>query len=489
MNLTPNLLHSLNRQQKIEAIKLLEEKLRRKKSARVIYFKPYEWQSDLYAAGSKYKQRLLMAANRVGKTYSAAVEVSYHLTGDYPDWWQGVRFDFPPDIWALGVTGEQIRDVVQKELFGDLVGDELEGTGAVPRNKIDHSSIIRSSQTKGLIKEVKVRHRSGGMSVCGLKSYSQGQHVLMGPSKDFIWIDEEPTDRTIYPQCLTRTGTGNKNEGGYVLMTFTPENGMTEIVSQFMNELKPGQWLKNVTWDDAPHLTDETKAQLLEAIPEYQREMRSKGVPLMGSGLIFTVPDSDIIVTPFECPDHYRVINGMDFGWDHPQAHVQLWFDADQDTVYLAREWRDREKDAVQAWAAVRSWSKGVPCAWPHDGLQHEKGGGEVLKEDYRKAGFLMLPEKATWPDGSNSVEAGVYQLLERMISGRFKVFSTCQNFLEEKRLYHRNDKGQLVKERDDVISAVRYAYMMLRNAIAMGATKQAIKPHIPLPIKPIGRR
>lgn len=101
----------------------------------------------------------------------------------------------------------------------------------------------------------------------------------------------------------------------------------------------------------------------------------------------------------------------------------------------------------------------------------------------------MMLAEKATWADGSNSVEAGVYQLLERMLSGRFKVFSTCQAFLEEKRLYHRNDKGQIVKERDDIISAVRYAYMMLRNAASMGATKTKQKPYIPQPIRPIGRR
>ena len=76
-----------------------------------------------------------------------------------------------------------------------------------------------------------------------------------------------------------------------------------------------------------------------------------------------------------------------------------------------------------------------------------------------------MLAERATWEDGTNGVEAGVQEMLERMQTGRWKVFSTCQNWLSERRLYHRKD-GKIVKKIDDVISASRYAYMMLRFAI-----------------------
>lgn len=137
--------------------------------------------------------------------------------------------------------------------------------------------------------------------------------------------------------------------------------------------------------------------------PEHEREARARGIPTMGSGRIFQIPEETIKCQPFECPDHFYVINAMDFGWDHPQAQIQLWWDKDADTMYLARTWKKKEHTAVQAWGAVKPWAQKIPTAWPHDGNQHEKGGGEQLKNQYSDAGFMMLPEHATWPDGGNT--------------------------------------------------------------------------------------
>tara|TARA_R110000868_G_C10972674_1_gene770767 strand:+ start:31319 stop:32761 length:1443 start_codon:yes stop_codon:yes gene_type:complete len=449
---------------KIEHIEIMEEQARRFRRRRMANFKPYPWQQKVFSSGAKNKQRLLMAANRVGKTYSAAIEVAFHVTGRYPDWWEGYRFQGPITCWALGVTGEQIRDVVQKALFGAFDEQGPDGTGAIPYEDI--AGFIRSSQTKDLLKDVQVRHQSGGMSKVSLKAYSQGQNPLMGDSIDLIWIDEEPVDPLIYPQCLIRTATGDQGRGGIVLLTFTPENGMTSLVAQFVESLQPGQDLINVTWDDAPHLTKEVKEQILAAIPAYQRKMRSMGVPVMGSGLIFTVEDDEITCDPFQIPQHWTIINGCDFGWDHPQAHVQLAWDRDADVFYVINAWRKSERDAAQAWTAVKGWAKHFPVAWPHDGLQHDKGGGEVLAVKYRQAGFNMLPQMATWPMGGNSVEAGVREIGDRMLNGTFKVFKNLSEVFEEKRLYHRDKKGHIVKLRDDLLCAIRYAYMMARFSV-----------------------
>ena len=416
---------------------------------------------------------MLMAANRVGKTYSEAHEFAYHATGLYPDWWTGIRFAFAPKMWALGVTGEQIRDVIQKELCGDVLDGENFGQGAIPLDRIIIDSIVRSPQTRGLIKDFKVRHVSGRESLISFKAYSQGQHVLMGAGIDFIWIDEEPEDEEIYPQCLIRTATGNRGKGGHVVLTFTPENGMTPLVCQFMEDIQPGQYLQNVTWDDAPHLSDEVKEQLLSAIPDYQRDMRTKGIPVLGSGIIFPIKDEDITCEPFECPDHFYVVDGADFGWDHPQAHIQLWIDMDQDITYVARGWRKSEHDSDMAWNKVKQWARNVPTAWPADGLQHEKGGGEQVKQQYSRSGFTMMEAHATWPEGGVSVEAGVWKMLQDMREGKLKVFSTLTEWFEEKRLYHRDDHQRIVKERDDLICATRYAYMMRRNAIPMSLVKK----------------
>ena len=463
----------MNRAALIEDIRVLEELQRRREFNQLSAFNPYPWQKEFYAAGLHNPQRMLMAANRVGKTHSAARELAYHLTGLYPDWWEGLVFEHAPRCWALGVSGEQIRDVLQTELLGDVLEGNNWGKGAIPRSLINTEDIVRSPQTRGLVKDVRIMHATGSYSSLSFKAYSQGQHVLMGSSIDFILIDEEPEDATIYPQCVVRTATGNRKKGGSVVLAFTPENGYTTLVGQFLDDLQPGQYMLNVTWEDAPHLSEAVKEQLLAAIPEYQREMRSKGIPILGSGIIFQVTDEQIMVPPFACPDHWLVINGMDFGWDHPQAHIQCWIDPDTQKFYVATEWKKSERDAVQAWTATKQWANAVPVAWPADGLQHEKGGGQQVRQQYKEAGFDMMEAHATHPEGGVSVEAGLWEMLQAMRDDQFKVFATCPEWLKEKRMYHRDDKGKIVKLHDDLISATRYAWMMRRNAIQMGTIKQ----------------
>jgi hypothetical protein len=121
--------------------------------------------------------------------------------------------------------------------------------------------------------------------------------------------------------------------------------------------------------------------------------------------------------------------------------------------------------------AAVKPWGDWLPWAWPHDGLQHDKGSGEQLKTQYGAQGLKMLPLRATFPDGTSGLEAGVSDLLDRMQTGRFKVFAHLNDWFEEFGLYHRKD-GLIVKENDDLMSATRYATMMLRHAVIRGARR-----------------
>jgi hypothetical protein len=156
---------------------------------------------------------------------------------------------------------------------------------------------------------------------------------------------------------------------------------------------------------------------------------------------------------------------GIDFGWDHPAGAVWTAWDRDTDTIYLTDEFRLRETSVPMQAPLLAAKGKWMPVAWPHDGLQHDKGSGEQLATQYRNMGVNMLPERATFEDGGNGVEAGISEMLERMQTGRWKVFSTCASWIEEFRMYHRK-AGLIVKERDDVISASRYAMMMIRFAI-----------------------
>jgi phage terminase large subunit-like protein len=451
----------MTRQEREELLLILEEKKKRKDENVIFSVSVYDWQKEFYDQGKVSKQRMLMAANRVGKTYSSCIELTYHLTGIYPDWWSGIKFNFPINAWALGVSGEQIRDVLQNEMFGQLGREGFTTNGLVPASLVGD---ITRSMTPKLAKDVRVKHMTGGWSTISFKSYSQGQHALMGSSIDYALIDEEPEDPEIYPQVVTRTATGNKGKGGYVVLSFTPENGQTAIINQFLTNIKPGQYLKNVTWDDAPHLTMETKQQLLAAIPEYQRDMRTKGLPLLGSGQIFPIPESRVKEEIESIPKFWPRIAGIDFGWDHPTAVVWMAWDRDNDVIYVYNLFRESKVTPVEVAAAMRNKGLWIPVSWPHDGLQHDKGSGQQLAEQYRDQGLNMLSRRATFEDGSNGVEAGLFEMLDRMKTGRLKVASHLTKWFEEFRMYHRKD-GKVVKERDDLMAATRYGIMMIREA------------------------
>ncbi len=471
---SPNALQT--RQQKIELLMLLDEKERRQKDriALTDYLGLYPWQRKFNAATAEYHACMLMAANQVGKSRTGCLLDAFHLTGGYPEGWEGHRFNGAITAWLLGYSGEKTRDLLQQKLFGRLNNGTFEGGYIRAADIVDYKSM---PGTVGAAREVRVKHKSGGISVCQFWSYSQGQHALMGDVVDWFHIDEEPRDKNIYPQVLTRTINGDKGRGGRGILTFTPENGRTELVVQFMDTPGASDYLQRATWDDAPHMMQETKDRLLSQYPAWQRDMRSRGEPLLGSGLIFDIADDEIKCQAFECPPHWWLINGMDFGWDHPQAHVQLWWDKDNDVVYLAHTWKASRKKAYEAWAIVRPWAKGVPTAWPHDGLQHEKIGGEEQASGYADEGWKMLAEHATWPTGGNSVEQGLVELYRAMDDGKFKVFSHLSDFFAEKLNYHRDETGHIVKVQDDIISAVRYAWMMRRFAVQKNAIGKAFKP------------
>ena len=211
------------------------------------------------------------------------------------------------------------------------------------------------------------------------------------------------------------------------------------------------RYLVTAGWDDVPHLDAKTKRELWDSSPPHEREARAKGIPSLGSGRIFPVEEDAIKVAPFAMPAHWPRINGIDFGWDHPTAAVQLAWDRDADCIYVHKAHRMRETTPVIHAATVKAWGAWVPTAWPHDGLQHDKGSGEQLAKQYASAGLLMLKDRATFEDGSNGVEAGLMEMLERMQTGRFKVFSNLDEWFQEFRLYHRKD-GKVVKVMDDLM-------------------------------------
>lgn len=192
----------------------------------------YPKHQEFFSAGLTYRQRLFLAANRVGKTVAGSYEMTAHLTGLYPHWWEGKRFHKPIRAWAAGDTNETVRDIIQLELLGEVgyagARKIMDGSGMVPRDLLGEPTWKRG--VADLIDTIQVKHVSGGWSQLGLKSYDQGRRVFQGTAKEVIWLDEEvPED--VANECMIRLATTK----GILMMTFTPLRGLTPLVLSYLN--------------------------------------------------------------------------------------------------------------------------------------------------------------------------------------------------------------------------------------------------------------
>ena len=442
-----------------QAEKRLEGELeRRQREDRLKYYQPYPKQAQFHEAGAQHRERLFMAGNRVGKTLCGAAEMAMHLTGNYPEWWKGKRFDKPIRAWAAGVTNQSTRDVVQEKLLGPPLREWEHGTGMIPKASIGHITKAQSS-ISGLIDTVGIAHVSGKYSTLQFKSYEQGREKWQGAGLEVIWLDEEcPSD--LYFEALTRTN----ETGGIVYLTFTPILGASEIVRRFLLEKSPSRHMVEATIDDALHFTEKQRAEIIASYPPHEAEARTKGIPTLGSGRIFPVQEELIAIKQRDIPRHWARIAALDFGWEHPAAAVELAWDRDQDVVYVTRCHRASHMTPITHAAALRPWGK-LRWMWPRDGRRETlEGAGIALAQQYKAQGLDMWPTHAQFEDGSVSVEAGLMEMLDRMKTNRLKVFDHHLDWFSEFRLYHRKD-GRVVKENDDLLSATRYALMMLRFA------------------------
>lgn len=234
---------------KLELVNLLEAKEESERTSKFLGIFPatgtysrflYPKHLAFFKAGFLHKERAFIAANRSGKTVAGAFEMTLHLTGLYPDWWEGYRFDGPINAWAAGVTNESTRDVIQRELMGRR-GDE--GTGMIPKHTIlrDSSGKMRITSRQSVpdgIQDVYIKHVSGGVSELSFKSYIQGSETFQGTARHVVWLDEEPP-LDVYTECLMRTAKvpgriKNNIYSGILYMTFTPLQGLSDVVMSFL---------------------------------------------------------------------------------------------------------------------------------------------------------------------------------------------------------------------------------------------------------------
>lgn len=450
---------SESRASRAELLALLREKERRQARQRLWTYFPdtgplrrdlYRQHLEFFRLGATASSRCFMAANRVGKTEGGGgYEITLHLTGRYPAWWEGRRFDRPIDAWAAGDTNETVRDIIQLKLLGRE--EDGWGTGLIPANDIVR--VVKRQNGNGAVDYVVVRRQGGGESRLGFKSYEQGRKAFQGTEKDVVWLDEE-SEEGIRAECAMRLMTTN----GLLIETFTPLRGLTPIVLKYLGDdaavpearvaLNGERAIVMAGWDDVPHLSEAQKSKMLAEAEPHLRAARSKGVPSIGSGAIYPIAEDQIVVDDFAIPEHWPRVYGLDVGWKVTAA-VFAAIDREADIVYLySLHYQGQQEPSTHvAGIKARGDLKGVidPAA-----RGRSQKDGEQLLQIYQDLGLDLLP-------ADNSRESGLFEVYQRLATGRLKVFRSLREWFGEYRIYHRDEKGHIVKEKDHAMDATRY--------------------------------
>lgn len=425
-----------------------------------IYFKNYkpnEKQLAFHATGLIAKERAFFAGNRCGKSLCTSAEWCMHLTGNYPDWWNGYRYDKAINIWVAGVTNAETYQSLKKYYVGDI---GIEGF-------IHSSLIVRKEPQKHLYY---IQHASGGVSKIRFKSYEQGEDAWQAETLDGVHMDEEPPAK-IYSEAITRTASTSLTHHGMITLSMTPLKGVTSIMLKYMQtvifndkgeeiesrNVAPEELIKSKIYilashEDATHMTVDEKKRLYDSYSPHEREARTRGIPSMGSGLIYPVHESSFLISPFEIPEHWPRCFGMDFGW-HNTAAVFMAHDQDNDVVYLSGEYlAGHLTPQHHAFQLIKQGADWMPGGYDGAGESATQDDGGNLVDLYQQAGIR------NWtPADKRSVNKGIYTVLQRIETGKLKIFSTLTKLMTEMRMYSRDDNGKVKKGNDHLMDAMRY--------------------------------
>lgn len=211
-----------------------------------------------------------------------------------------------------------------------------------------------------------------------------------------------------------------------------------------------GKFTVNAGWDHVPHLSEEQKAEELARIQPFQRKARSEGIPTLGAGAIYPVPEEVVLCDPFAIPDYYPQCYALDVGWNRTAA---LWaaLDPNTDIAYLYSEHYVGQQEPPMHVSAIRARGAWIPGVIDPASRGRGQRDGQRLFKDYVDLGLNLTVSE-------NALEAGIYEVWTRMSTGRLKVFRTLSNWIGEFRFYQRDDKGHVKDgQNDHLMDTTRY--------------------------------
>ena len=444
-------------------IKGVYEEVERQSRLYFDFYNPHPKQLEFHTLGKGARHRMFLAGNRTGKSFCCSMEVCMHLTGNYPEWWPGYRYDRPVNVWVGGVTNQEVFGIIESRYFEGVAG-------SAPW--IDPSLLARSNRTNHIYH---VRHTSGQDSKLRFKSYEQKARAWQGEQCDIIHLDEEPTELQIYEEASMRLMSTSPGHRGSMLISATcllwspfvhsfltevvEENGEKKEVQRVPGKVNNSRVFIMAGWEDAPHLTETEKIELKANMSPATIEARTTGMPSIGSGMVYPISESVITCAPFEIPKHFYCVAGMDFGWHDPTALVFLAIDRDKNIGYVFHEYSMSEKTPEQHVYYLNREKAKDYIGWipivhdPAGGMSSQKDG-ENLVDLYRAAGFKNMNK------ADNSREPGAQLVLQRLQNMQLKIFSSCNRLLSELRMYARDKDGKIKDGNDHLLDALRYAVM-----------------------------
>jgi len=495
---------------------LLSKKAELLKYDQLSLYDPYQFQVDFH--NDKDDRVGLIASNQTGKSRAGCVQDAFDLTGYYPDWYEGVEYSRPVRIVCGGINNDKTRDLLQNALLGNPVEKEISlGTGWIPMECLDKSKISLKRGVTNAFGHCMVKHHKKGKAISGIKrgnryfindgwsqltfsSYVAGKEAWMGDTIDLYHGDEE-----CKMDILGQMGRGCIATNGRIRMTFTPENGTTDV----LNKVKHEWSCHHATFADVAgegceyefedgevlrlepvytmrgrigHINKKTITNLEKDNPPWMMKTRMMGLPCVGEGLVFAFMESQISCNPIEFPSYFKFIDAIDFGGSsstsHPTAFIRLAYDPQNDVIYIYDGFRvtGKEIPEISALIVMKPNTDIIPVIWPHDGNK-TLGKGAATTIQYREAGVNMFETHFTNPadeesgkqegQGGINILPGITEMSGRFNDGRLKIFSTFVLFFDEYRNYHMAD-GNIVDVGDDLMSSSRYGVQSIRHAVTL---------------------
>ena len=442
------------------------------------YFRPFDHQLKFFATGGS-DRRGILAANRIGKTVSTCFETACHLTGLYPPWWTGKRYDKPVSVMVAGEGWAQVALVLQNELLGtnDVKLTHALGTGIIPRDRIQVDT-MRNDGANCI--GVEILHTSGTNSYLIFANYTQEVRQMQGFKLNLAVFDEQPPD-DFFSEIVTRTATTQ----GQVLCSFTPLKGLNGLVSKFWNWEEGYEHIR-VSWDDVPEydpwgepfLLHTTRRQLERDYLPHERDARRNGVPVMGKGAVFQIRNWPTYRTgdyDFSRTTGLLRLIALDLGLVNDRTVISLMY------------W---DPESREAWLHTQIVVKGTEEANPMNYINHLMrpevfGTPIILPPDAGTPGRYTMNsmsirqlfeeyELNVYPDPvmnppdeqgrrTNHKSYGVNMMRQMLELGTLHINENCTEFIREAQNYYADEKGRF-SDPDDCIDSARYALLGCLN-------------------------